>query len=398
MVTKKEEDTTRARANILREMLTHSNKRNPYDHQEIKEVMELCISCKGCKSECPSSVDMAKLKADFLQHYYDANGTPWRTRVVGHVDQLTRIMAMMPSFYNKLISNPYTGSWLKMILGFAPERSLPAIAPQTLRSWYANREIPSETSANIKSVYFFCDEFTNYHEVQIGQAAILLLEALHYEVRLIAHPYSGRALLSKGLLREGKKLANKNVEVFSARLNEETVLVGVEPSTILTFRDEYVDLVDAHHVDQAKAIAPLALTLEEFLVKEAAIGNIQANQFVDDVRQLWIHGHCQQKAWGLEDRISEALAIPTNYKPVKIPSGCCGMAGSFGYERQHYAMSMQIGELVLFPAIRKSVREDLLVAPGASCRQQIEHATGRKAVHPAEVLYAALRKNEVHPL
>ncbi|MBE8713926.1 FAD-binding and (Fe-S)-binding domain-containing protein [Sphingobacterium hungaricum] len=395
MVTKNEQDTTRARANILRELLTQSTKNNPFDHVEIKEVMDLCLSCKGCKSECPSSVDMAKLKADFLQQYYDANGIPFRANMIGHVDRLTKLASAFPAFYNWTIGNAFTGKLIKKAMGFSTMRPLPEIASQSLRQWFLKRNKPDLRNSKIKSVYFFCDEFTNYNDVEIGKKTIELLEALHYEVLIIPHAFSGRALMSKGLLREAKKLANKNVELFSSRLNEETLLVGVEPSTILSFRDEYVDLVDENLIAAAKKIAPLAVTIEEFLLKEFELGNILSNQFLDDKKEILVHGHCQQKAWGLEDSISQVLSIPENFKVKKIPSGCCGMAGSFGYEKEHYDISMKIGELVLFPTIRNKKEHTIVVAPGSSCRHQIEHGVMEKAKHPVEVLYNSL--NIVEP-
>jgi len=391
MATKEEKDTTRARANMLREMLTNSSKLNPFDHEELKEVMDLCISCKGCKSECPSSVDMAKLKAEFLQGYYDAHGVPIRSRMIAHVDTLTRLMQPISGIYNFMTGNKLTGNLIKKVIGFAPERHIPKIASQTLRSWYKQKDKPSfDKKEALKTVYFFFDEFTNYNDVEIGKKAILLLEALGYQVLMVEHEFSGRALMSKGLLREAKKLANKNVEIFKGRLNENTKLVAVEPSTILTFRDEYVDLVDEHLLEDAKRIAPLALSIEEFIIQEYELGNIRSEQFTLDEQEILLHGHCQQKAWGIVPAVHKILAIPENYKVKDIPSGCCGMAGSFGYEKEHYEVSMKIGELVLFPAVREKKSGCIVAAPGASCRHQIFDGTKESALHPVEILFKAL--------
>lgn len=391
MATKEEKDTTRARANMLREMLTNSSKLNPFDHEELKDVMDLCISCKGCKSECPSSVDMAKLKAEFLQGYYDAHGVPLRSRMIAHVDTLTRMMQPISGVYNFMTGNKLTGNLIKKVIGFAPERHIPKIASQTLRSWYKQKDKPSfDKKEALKTVYFFFDEFTNYNDVEIGKKAILLLEALSYQVLMVEHEFSGRALMSKGLLREAKKLANKNVEIFRGRLNENTKLVAVEPSTILTFRDEYVDLVDEHLLEDAKRIAPLALSIEEFILQEYELGNIRTEQFTNDEQEILLHGHCQQKAWGIVPAVHQILAIPANYKVKDIPSGCCGMAGSFGYEKEHYEVSMKIGELVLFPAVREKKPSCIVAAPGASCRHQIYDGTKESALHPVEILFKAL--------
>jgi len=392
MASKDEKDTTRARANILREFLTHSTKENPFDHQEIKAVMDLCLSCKGCKSECPSSVDMAKLKADFLQAYYDTNGIDFRTRMVGQVDKFTSLAAYIPGIYNWIISNATTGKYVKKILGFSDKRKLPTIAKQPLREWFIKKDKPLYNSEAKGDVYFFFDEFTNFNDVEIGKKAILLVEKLGYNVLMIKHEFSGRALISKGMLREAKKIANKNVQLFSSRLRDNIALVAVEPSTILTFRDEYIDLVDEDLLDDAKRIAPHTMILEEFLWKEFEKGNITASQFYETQQDVLVHAHCQQKAWKLQHYTEKVLTIPGGNTVKTIASGCCGMAGSFGYEKEHYDISMKIGELVLFPAVRDKDKRTTIVAPGASCRHQIKDGTNERALHPVEVLYDALIK------
>lgn len=390
MATKNEKDTTRARANMLREMLTHSPKDNPFDHQEIKAVMDLCLSCKACKSECPSSVDMAKLKADFLQQYYDSNGVPFRTKIVGHVDEMTRMMAHIPKLYNWVAANPLTSKMVKGVLGFAQQRALPAIAPESLRRWFSKPRKRAREAHN-GELYFFFDEFTNYNDVEIGKKAILLLEGLGYTVLMVDHAFSGRALFSKGLLRDARKLANSNVSLFADLLSSDRPLLAVEPSTILTFRDEYVDIVDVELLEKAKVVAQYALTIEEFLVQELNKGKFSSDSFSAIPKDIMLHTHCQQKAWGLEGTVIKALSIPAGFHVEAIASGCCGMAGSFGYEKEHYALSQQIGELVLFPKIRnKKSAATCVAAPGASCRTQIFDGLGEEAQHPVELLYAAL--------
>nr|WP_262903868.1 FAD-binding and (Fe-S)-binding domain-containing protein [Sphingobacterium bovistauri] len=393
MATRNEHDTTRARANILREFLTNSPKENPFDHPEIKEVMDLCLSCKGCKVECPSSVDMAKVKADFLQAYHDANGIPLRTRMVGMVDQLTSLMANIPTLYNWGTSNKFTSKIVKDMLGFDHRRTIPQIAKKSLRKWFMEREKPFwNNSGPIKEVYFFCDEFTNYNDVELGQKAILLLEELGYEVLIVEHAFSGRALMSKGMLRDARKLANKNVRTFSSRLTDEIALVGVEPSAILCFRDEYVDLVDVELETDAKRIAPFAMVIEEFLWKEVQKGNIKKESFADVQQKILLHTHCQQKAWKLQQCAASLLSFPDGNQVEVIPSGCCGMAGAFGYEKEHYDISMQIGELVLFPKVRDKETDAIVVATGGSCRHQIHDGTKAVAFHPVDVLYGALKQ------
>jgi Fe-S oxidoreductase len=216
------------------------------------------------------------------------------------------------------------------------------------------------------------------------------LEQLGYEVVIPKHIESGRASLSKGLIRDAKKIANKNVSLLKDIISEQTPLIGVEPSAILTFRDEYVDLVDDHLWEDAKTLAKNVLLIDEFLAEEIAKKNIDSSLFVTEKRTIQLHGHCQQKSISNIQSSVSVLSLPINYSVEVIPSGCCGMAGSFGYEKEHFELSQQIGELVLFPTIRKQPEDIIIAAPGTSCRHQIKDGTGRKAMHPVEVLYNAL--------
>lgn len=391
MASKNEKDTTRARANILREMLTRSDKVNRFDHKEIYEVMDLCLGCKGCKSECPSNVDVAKLKMEFLQHYYDANGVPLRTRMIGNFSTLTAWWSHFSGVYNFFVTNKLTSLTFKKIVGFAPKRSLPEISRVTLREWMKKRK-STESKPRIKKVYLFCDEFTNFNEAHIGIKAVKLLEGLGYEVIIPNHMESGRAFMSKGLLKKAKVIAEKNINALKDIVSPETPLVGIEPSAILSFRDEYPDLVDMALREDARKLAGSSFLFSEFIVSEAALGNITPGQFISTARNIKLHGHCQQKALTSIALTQKMLSIPENYKVRIIPSGCCGMAGSFGYEREHYDLSMKVGELVLFPTVRKMPEEDIIAAPGTSCRHQIKDGTGRLAQHPVEILYDALNK------
>ncbi|WP_437920431.1 FAD-binding and (Fe-S)-binding domain-containing protein [Sphingobacterium sp. LRF_L2] len=389
MATRNEQDSTRGRANILRELLSTSTKENPFDYPEIKEVLDLCLSCKGCKSECPSNVDMAKLKAEFQQAYYDANGVPLRSWLIGHIHQLNLFASYFSALYNWSVAQPLVGKWLKKVIGFAPQRQLPKVAGESLNRWFRQRK--ARISSNGKKVYFFFDEFTNYNDVHIGKTAILLLENLGYTVEAVHHPASGRALLSKGFLREAKKIANQQVAIFGELVDAEHCLVGVEPSAILSFRDEYIDLVDEAQLDQAHQLARYSLTIEEFLYNEMQAGHLSPNHFCSDHQHILLHGHCQQKAWGLQEKVAELLRLPANFHVDIIPSGCCGMAGSFGYEKEHYTLSAQIGNLVLFPTIQKKQATSVVVASGTSCRHQIKEGVQEHALHPVEILYEALK-------
>jgi FAD/FMN-containing dehydrogenase/Fe-S oxidoreductase len=422
MATRNEKDTTRARANILREALSgkfdlkpaRSLKTNRFERselqarfnsEEVKEVMDLCLSCKGCKSECPSNVDIGKLKAEFTHQYYQMNGVPFRTQLIGNFTKLTSLAALFPSIYNFVVSNSFTASLFKSFTGFAPKRSIPLLEKETLKSWYKKSyklgvrsyELKNKTqnskliTHNSKKVYLFCDEFTNYNDVSMGKKAIHLLEKLGYEVEIPLHLESGRTYLSKGLLKEAKNIAIRNVDLLKNLVSEETPLIGLEPSAILTFRDEYIDLVHDYQKDDAKKLAKNALLIDEFLAKEIDKGNIRKEQFTEEKKLIKLHGHCHQKSLASLTPTKKVLSLPTNYTVHLIPSGCCGMAGSFGYEAEHYEVSMKIGELVLFPTVRQQPENVIIAANGTSCRHQIKDGTGRKALHLVEILWEAIK-------
>ena len=349
--------------------------------------MDLCLSCKACKSECPSNVDIAKLKAEFLQHYYDANGVPFRSKLIANFTKSAKLGAIAPGMYNFMVTNKGISNAIKKMSGFAVQRSMPTMHTTTLRSWFNKNPRPLKGR---KKVYLFCDEFTNYNDTQIGITAVLLLEKLGYEVSIPEHEESSRTWLSKGLIRKAKTIINKNIELLSPLINETTPLIGIEPSAILTFRDEYIDLADDDKLEKAKQLSANVFSIDEFIAAEIDKGNIKAGQFTTETKKIVLHGHCQQKALSSVAPTVKLLSLPQNYTVETIPSGCCGMAGSFGYEKEHYDLSMKIGEMVLFPAVRKQAAENIVAAPGTSCRHQIKDGTGKKALHPVEVLYQAL--------
>jgi Fe-S oxidoreductase len=340
-------------------------------------------------------VDVAKLKAEFLQHYYDANGVPFRSKLIANFNSSARLGSIAPGFYNFFMTTPGISNLVKRFSGFNIKRSMPTLYKMTLRAWY-NKKVKSgkpkvKGGDSIgRKVFLFCDEFTNYNDTEIGIKAILLLEKLGYEVIIPQHEESGRAWLSKGLLRKAKQIANKNIDLLYSLITAETPLVGVEPSAILTFRDEYIDLADDDKFEKAKTLSKNVFMLEEFIAAEIDKGNIKADQFTADSKTIKLHGHCQQKALASVAPTVKVLSLPKNYSVQAIPSGCCGMAGSFGYEKEHYDLSMKVGELVLFPAVRNSQDDIIIAAPGTSCRHQVKDGTGKKALHPAEILYAAL--------
>lgn len=386
MATRDEDKSTRGRANILREFLYNNEKEKPFDHQEIYDILDLCISCKACKAECPSNVDMAKLKAEFLQHYYDIHGVPLRSLLVGYLPRLNQLAVLVRPVSNFFMNT----ALLKRAIGFSTKRSVPKLSKITLNRW-VNTGIPLPQAEPKGKVYLFNDEFTNFNESDIGIKAILLLTKLGYEVKIPVHKESGRTFLSKGLVRSAKKVAVENVTLLKDLISENTPLVGIEPSAILAFRDEYPELVEKELQPAAEKLGKNALLFEEFISAEMDKGNITPEMFTTEEKQILLHGHCQQKAVASTEPTKKMLSLPKNYSVKEIPSGCCGMAGSFGYEKEHYDLSQKIGEMVLFPAVRGAEEKVIISAPGTSCRHHIKDGTGREAKHPVEVLYGALK-------
>lgn len=380
--------TTRARANLFREFLSNSNQKNPFNHQELYDILDLCLSCKACKSECPSNVDMAKLKAEFLQQYYDSNPVPLRSKLIANISQINKLGSIAPGIFNYVNQHPVIGKIVKKNLGFAEERSIPKLHSTTLNKWYA----ANATSTNTRKVYLFADEFTNYNDTPVGIKAIELLEHLGYQVIIPKHDESGRTYLSKGLVKKARFLAIKNVNLLKDIISEQAPLIGIEPSAILTFRDEYKDLVTKNMKADAVRLASNTFTIEEFLHHEMLKGNIRKDQFTMERKEVKFHTHCYQKALSSSLPVKEILSFPENYSAVEIKSGCCGMAGSFGYEKEHYDLSKKVGELVLLPEVRNTPETVLIAASGTSCRHQIKDETEREAKHPVEILWEAVRK------
>ncbi len=380
--TKNEKDTTRARANALREFLTNSEKTNRFNHEELKEVFDLCLSCKACASECPSTLDIATLKSEFLYQYHKENKPSFRDKLFGLNTKYNALGSHFPRITNFVLRQNIT----KQILGLPLERSIPKLQSQTLRKWYQKSYYKNNSD---KKVYLFCDEFSNYTDVQIGIDTINLLSKLNYEVLIVNHEESGRTMISKGFLDEFKEVADKNIRIFKGLISIETPLIGIGPSTILSFRDEYLRIADDK--TSAKKIAKNALTIEEFIQREINKGNIKSSDFTSEKKTVKIHGHCHQKALIGAAPAFAMLNLPENYTVSIYNSGCCGMAGSFGFEKEHYKVSMQIGEETLFPKIRNTAEDTIIVASGTSCRHQILDGTNRETLHPSTVLLNALK-------
>jgi len=383
--TKNEKETTRARANTLREVLTNNSAANKFDSKELKEVLDLCLSCKACASECPSNVDIATMKAEFLYQYQETNGYSFRSKLFANNAKLNKLGSITPTLANLVLNTTLA----KSAMGVSTKRSVPKLAKQTLKKWYKKKAFgKTEIKQSQKSVYLFNDEFTNFYDVEIGKDAVFLLEKLGYKVNIINHEESARSYISKGFLKEAKAVCNKNIAIFKDKISDKTPLVGIEPSAILTFRDEYIRLADDK--TSAEKIAQYTFTFEEFLAKEIENGNVDKTLFTSEKKTLKIHGHCHQKALSSTNASFQILNLPENYSVTILNTGCCGMAGSFGYEKEHYKVSMQVGEDTLFPKVRNCSSDTEIAAAGTSCRHQIYDGTKRLAKHPITLLKEAL--------
>lgn len=378
--TKDEKDTTRARANTLREFLTHSDKANKFDHHELKEVFDLCLSCKSCASECPSNVDVTKFKAEFLFQYRKANGTKLRDWVFAHQTKLNTLSAN----FSSVAQLPIFEKMLKSALGIAQQRSIPKASNYNFDKFLKRFQHLNKTK---QRVILFIDEFSKHLDITVAQDAIEVLCRLQYDVALYIGD-SGRSFLSKGFLPEAKQLAEKHITYFSKKEHQHIPILGLEPSAILSFRDEYPDLVS----DKSKAleVAKHTFLIEEFLAKAIQQNEIDATMFTAAHRIIKIHAHCHQKALTNQKITFDMLNVPKNYEVSILNTGCCGMAGAFGYEKEHYDISMQIGALKVFPIISKQDTDTLIAANGTSCRHQIYDGTQRKALHPVTIFKEAL--------
>ncbi|SNZ00043.1 FAD-binding and (Fe-S)-binding domain-containing protein [Flagellimonas pacifica] len=383
--TKNEKDTTRGRANALREFLTNSEKPNRFDQKELKEVFDLCLSCKACASECPSNVDVAALKAEFLYQFQESNGYSLRSKLFAYNTKFNKLGSQVSGLTNAVYKSKVLGGWLKSASGIAKERSFPKVHKFDFGKHL--KAIQPKSKASAGRVVLYIDEFTQYLDIEVGKDAIELLNILGYDVQLF-YAESGRTFISKGYLKQAKKLVAENIFKLEGILEQDIPIVGLEPSAILSFRDEYKRL--SSNTEKVDQLASKSLLIEEFLASEIEKGHIGSESFTQEEKEVKIHNHCHQKALSNQKVTFDILNLPKNYKVTIIPSGCCGMAGSFGYEKEHYSTSMQVGELKLFPTVRKSSTDTIISANGTSCRHQIKDGTDRNAQHPVSILRQAL--------
>ena len=388
MATREEEHSTRGRANALRAALSGRLPAEELTSKRMYEVMDLCVSCKACKTECPSAVDMSKIKFEFLAHYYEKHGVPLRAKFFGDINFWSRLNSGFPAaLVNRISENGLVRWGLEHFMGISRQRTLPQFTAEPFTRWfkYHTPQLPQQGNKWGK-VALFNDTFHTFNYPQVAIAATELLEAAGFEVILPGHRCCGRPMMSKGLVKQARQAAQETLDRLAPLAEQDIPIVGLEPSCLLSMRDEYKYLLaNDKRVDQ---VAAQCYTFEEFMTKLADEGRLELT-FKDEPGEVLLHGHCHQKALVGTDPSKQTLALP-GYNVHEVDTSCCGMAGSFGYEAEHYDISIQMGERRLFPTVREQAPEVIIAAAGVSCRQQIKHGTGRQPLHPAQVLRNAL--------
>ncbi len=388
MATRDEEHSTRGRANLLRAALSGrmpDGAESSITDQRLHQALDLCLECKACKAECESGVDMAKLKYEFLDHYQKEHGVPLRSRFFANISGLNKLGSRYAPVTNWLAGSALGRTLASTFLGISPQRQQPAFASLSLPEWFARRGHNGHAEARYGTVALYNDTFMNYNYPEIGIAAVEVLEAGGYRVELVNGGCCGRPMISKGLLDQARDQARSNIDALYAYASQGIPIVGCEPSCLLTLRDEYPEFVSD---DRARTVADNSFLIDEFLATAQSEGRLDL-RFSDLEKQVMFHGHCHQKAMVGTAGSMAVLNLPPGYQAELINAGCCGMAGSFGFEKEHYDISMQIGGLSLFPAIAAKPDAEVAVM-GVSCRQQVEHGAGRRARHLVEVLRDAV--------
>jgi len=382
--TRDEKHSTRGRANILRAALTGKLGPAGMTSNEVYAVLDLCLSCQACTNECPSAVDMSKLKAEFLYHYYKVHGVPLRNRIFGNIAEISKLIQPIAFLANPILKGP--ARRMLSITGIHPDRQLPPFAGQTFTTWFRKRSLP-ELSPHDRQAVFFHDTYLEYNYPQIGKAVVKIFEKAGADLIVLRDKVdSGRPAFSKGMLDKAKTLAERNLQILAPYVEQGIPVVGCEPSDIVMLTKEYRDLVPG---PVSNLIAESAMLVESYLLQEIEAGSFKFI-FDDQPRRVLFHGHCQHKAnFGTEKTLKLLDLIP-NCSIEEVDAGCCGMAGAFGYEREHYQLSLEIAELSLAPKVRGASSDTVICASGTSCREQIQHTADRNAIHPLELFANAL--------
>ena len=352
--------------------------------QELYQTLDLCLSCQACMNECPSAVDMSKLKGEFLYQYYQAHGVPFRSWFFANIAGISKFIQPFSPLVNMVLESLF--SRLTSLMGIHPDRSLPAYAGQTFTHWYKQKQRDRSPAAGTRAVFFY-DTYLEYNYPYIGQALVRIFDKGGLDlIMLEGKADSGRPAYSKGLLDKAQSLAKENLDLLTPFAEEGIPIIGCEPSVVVMLTKEYLDLIPGA---ASQKVAGMSMMAEDFLLKEIKASRTQF-EFDHKPRKILYHGHCQQKAnFGTESTLALLNSIPGT-SVEQIDAGCCGMAGAFGYEKEHYSLSLEIAELGLAPRIREAEPETIICASGTSCREQIAHTTDRKALHPLEIFASAL--------
>ncbi|MEP6880004.1 MAG: heterodisulfide reductase-related iron-sulfur binding cluster, partial [Nitrosospira sp.] len=382
-VTREEKHSTRGRARLLFETMRGEVIKDMWQSEEMKESLDLCLACKGCKGDCPVNVDMATYKAEFLSHYYEHKRRPRQAYAFGWIDRWARLAAYAPGMVNWVTQTPGLSALAKNMAGMPPQRRIPRFAPQTFLHWFKQR---APGNPDKPPVILWPDTFNNHFHPETAQAAVSVLEAAGFHVRVPAsHVCCGRPLYDFGMLDQAKKQLRRILTDMQQDINNGVPVVGLEPACVAVFRDELINLFPGDEV--AKRLSCQTYFFSEFLLKKAP-----QFRYPQLARKVMLHGHCHQKALiKMEDE--EAVLENMGVDLESLDSGCCGMAGSFGFDKDKYDVSIQVGELALLPAVRNATSETLIVADGYSCREQIAQTTHRKGLHTAEVIHMALQQH-----
>ncbi len=382
--TRDETHSTRGRSNLLRAAISGKLGPKGFTSRELYQVLDLCLSCQACANECPSAVDMSKLKAEFLHHYHQAHGLPFRSWFFANIAEISRLAQPFSALINPILNSPL--AHLLSLIGIHPDREMPAFARESFTSWY-RKQAGSQQEHSTNGVVFFYDTYLEYNYPHIGQAVVNIFQKAGIDLIVLREKVdSGRPAYSKGVLRKAKKLAQRNLDLLGPYTEREIPIIACEPSVAVMLKNEYRDLVPGLIADQ---VSNSTMLVEEFLLQGISSGKINF-AFDQKPRQVLYHGHCQQKAHlGTENTLNLLKSLP-HCVVEEIETSCCGMAGAFGYEKEHYQLSLEIAELDLAPRIRESAPDTIICASGTSCREQIGHTTQRSAIHPLEIFSDAL--------